>query len=291
MIKDVLNEELGISNSVSLLTLRIKNLISSDYGKNRNDMKYRVEYNLVDNKYIYIFKNEIEVIFNNDILNVEYYVLNTDDNNLIKFYNTKTNSYQRKNSIILFLSCKIFNDKINWDYYSEDLQHEVEHYFQLYKKGKSLLSSKRSRSYKKYTDLAKSDNYIDSIIGYTYYYYFKAEENAIINGLYRKIMDLHKNTFNINIKPIEILKESLHYRNISKIKEFYEIINNDENLRILLSERLDDIGKRYKSFILIMDKVINSYIKKFGRLIYKANKDVEKLYRYTLINIQDEIEL
>ena len=40
MIKEILNEELGISNKVSLLTLKIKELINNDFGKIKNNASY-----------------------------------------------------------------------------------------------------------------------------------------------------------------------------------------------------------------------------------------------------------
>ena len=75
MYKDILNEELGISNSVSLLTLKIKNLISNDYAKNFNNYSLIVEYEIIKNSFINLYKNVLNVAFESDDIKIIYYVL------------------------------------------------------------------------------------------------------------------------------------------------------------------------------------------------------------------------
>lgn len=280
MYKDILNEELGISNSVSLLTLKIKNLISNDYAKNFNDYSLIIEYEIIKNLYINLYKNVLNVTFESKDIKIIYYVLNTDNQNLINFYNSKCNSNFSDNSMILFLSCNLNNNKINWPNYSGILQHEVEHYFQSYKKNSILLSPIKQQKYNQYVKLAKSNDYIDAIIGFTYYYYTKIEQNAIMNQLYREIMDNNKD--GLRKDPKNILINNIHYSNINTIKKFINSLDNDNINKDSLKEHLTTIGKSYNSFVKTANIVINEYIKKFGRTLYKANKDIDKLYENVL---------
>lgn len=280
MINCILNEELGISNSVSLFTLRLKNLISNNYAKHSDDSLLMVEYEIVKNQYITLFKNVFITNFENNDVKIIYYVLNTDNQNLISFYNTKCVSQCSGNSIIIFLSCNYINNKINWRYYSGILQHEVEHYFQSYKKNSILLSPKKQQEYDNYINLVKSNNYIDVIIGYTYYYYTKVEQNAIMNQLYREIMDNNKD--GLRNDPKDILVNNVHYLNINQIKKFIDVLNKYDFYKDDLKNHLKNINKSYNSFIRIANTVIDEYIKKFARTLYKAKKDVDKIYEHTI---------
>lgn len=280
MINYILNEELGISNSVSLFTLRLKNLISNNYAKHFDDSSLMVEYEIVKNKYITLYKNYFITNFENNNVKIVYYVLNTDNQNLINFYNAKCVSQYSGNSIIIFLSCNSTNNKINWKYYSGILQHEIEHYFQSYKKNSILLSPKKQQEYDNYINLVKSDNYIDVIIGYTYYYYTKVEQNAIMNQLYREIMDNNKD--GLRNDPKDILVNNVHYLNINQIKKFIDALNKYDFYKDDLKNHLKNINKSYNSFIKIANTIIDEYIKKFARTLYKAKKDVNKIYEHTI---------
>ena len=280
MISSILNEELGISNSVSLFTLRLKNLISNNYAKHFDDSSLMVEYEIVKNKYITLYKNYFITNFENNNVKIIYYVLNTDNQNLINFYNAKCVSQYSENSIIIFLSCNSTNNKINWKYYSGILQHEIEHYFQSYKKNSILLSPKKQQEYDNYINLVKSNNYIDVIIGYTYYYYTKVEQNAIMNQLYREIMDNNKD--GLRNDPKDILVNNVHYLNINQIKKFIDALNKYDFYKDDLKNHLKNINKSYNSFIKIANTIIDEYIKKFARTLYKAKKDVNKIYEHTI---------
>ena len=63
MIKYILNEELGISNSVSLLTLKIKNFVSNDYSQNFNNASLKINYEIVKNRYVKLHKNSLDIKF------------------------------------------------------------------------------------------------------------------------------------------------------------------------------------------------------------------------------------
>ena len=160
MRQNILNEELGISNAVNSLVIRLKNLISNNYSKNNDDTKKYVLLGGV-NKYI-VFTNIISVNFENKDIDVEYYVLNHKSEKVkqsfIKEYHSNCSNEILKITLYLTLNN---NDKIDWLSCSLDLQHEVEHLFQLYKKEKPIFSNKKIEKY--IDELERIENIIEGI--------------------------------------------------------------------------------------------------------------------------------
>lgn len=279
MINDILNEELSISNDVNDLTIKIKNLISNDYARNIGyERCYTILYKGFNRE---VFSNEITINYANKSIIVVYYVLEDASQEITKQYNSLFNSTSNNRILRLELYLTSHNNKINWKKNSKDLQHEVEHLFQLIKKGKDLLSDKQFSEYNKLKSLTTYDDYYDQIIGYTYYYYNKAERNAIINGLYREIIDL--NTDGLVTDPLEIIKKSPYYHNIQIIKNTIENHKNHEQLE----NKLKNINKTLKQYLRIANIVIDEYSKAFGRLLYKVKKDIESVNEDLLINLSN----
>lgn len=279
MINKILNEELSISNDVNDLTIKIKNLISNDYARNIGyERCYKMLYKGFNRE---VFSNEITINYDNKSIIVVYYVLEDASQEIIKQYNSIFNSTSNNRILRLELYLTSHNNKINWKKNSRDLQHEVEHLFQLIKKGKDLLSDKQFYEYNKLKALTTHNDYYDQIIGYTYYYYNKAERNAIINGLYREIVDL--NTDGLVTDPLEIIKKSPYYNNIQIIKNTIENHKNYEQLE----NRLKNINKTLKQYLRIANIMINEYSKAFGRLLYKVKKDIENVNEDLLINLSN----
>lgn len=279
MINKILNEELSISNDVNDLTIKIKNLISNDYARNIGyERCYTILYKGFNRE---VFSNEIIINYDNKSIIVVYYVLEDASQEIIKQYNSIFNSTSNNKILRLELYLTSHNNKINWRKNSRDLQHEVEHLFQLIKKGKDLLSDKQFGEYNKLKSLTTHNDYYDQIIGYTYYYYNKAEKNAIINGLYREIIDL--NTDGLVTDPLEIIKNSPYYYNIQIIKNTIENHKNHEQLE----NKLKNINKTLKQYLKIANIMIDEYSKAFGRLLYKVKKDIESVNEDLLINLSN----
>lgn len=277
MINKIINEELSISNDVNDLTIKIKNLISNDYARNIGyERCYTILYKGFNRE---VFSNEITINYDNKSIIVVYYILEDASQEIIKQYNSIFNSTSNNRILRLELYLTSHNNKINWKKNSRDLQHEVEHLFQLIKKGKDLLSDKQFSEYNELKSLTKHNDYYDQIIGYTYYYYNKAEKNAIINGLYREIIDL--NTDGVVTDPLEIIKNSPYYHNIQIIKNTIENYKNHEQLE----NKLKNINKTLKQYLRIANIMIDEYSKAFGRLLYKVKKDIESVNKDLLINL------
>lgn len=278
MIVDVLNEELHISNDVNYLTSKIKSIIGNNYNKNKNFIK---NYGKVLLNFDHIlFHNDIDVYMDNIniTLSIKYYVLENASEHVKKEYLIKFPSTSNNGEYELTLYLTSNYDKINWHLHSKTIQHEVEHLYQLYKKQRPLLSQKQASEYNKMSKLMSSDDYTEKIIGFTYYYYTRVEKNAIINELYREIMDLYVPGMKIDIS--EEIKKFIHFQNINIIKNY---IKDDKNIDAI-EKCLSKNGKQLKSYLRIANRMIDEYIKAFGRLLYKINKDIDERTKDLLIN-------
>lgn len=74
MLKEILNEELGISNKVSLLTLKVKELINNDFGKIKDNTDYLKIKRLTSKISINVIENKISIQFESENINIVYYV-------------------------------------------------------------------------------------------------------------------------------------------------------------------------------------------------------------------------
>ena len=277
MLKRILKEEQGISNKVSLFVLKLKNKISTDFGKNKyNESLYKI-LPLVPNKTITVINNSFDDLFENEIITIEYNVGLPKTNQEMVLYKKKYQSEMKMagKKIILYLTLNE-NNKINWKLHLSSLQHEVHHLFQTIKKGKPLIDVADMGDYNFYQNLLKSEDESEKIIGYTLYYAIKAEKEAFSNGLYREIMEQNKETYNTS--PIKILQSNTTYKNIKYI-DFY--INNNKKINSLKSKLLE-LNIDFNSYINIAFNVVENYIKSFSRIVYKAKQDLSKLYNDTL---------
>lgn len=284
MIKDILNEELAISNDVNNLTSKIKSIIGNDYNRNKD---YWGNYS----KCLPNFPYEVFVsdcVFKDDIfksIDIKYYVLEDPCDRTKKEYltNFSSTSNTKKYELIFYLIA--YNGKIDWSISSSTIQHEAEHLFQLYKKNKPLLTQKQMDEYNKMGKLRKSNDSFEKIIGYTYYYYSRVEKNAIINEFYREIMDSY--VPGSIIKPMEVIKDSVKYRNIQVIKN----VITDKEYYPILEEKLKENNKTLKSYLRVANRMIDEYTKAFGRLLYKVNKDIAEKNKNLLINYNEELHI
>lgn len=277
MLRRILKEEQGISNKVSLFVLKLKNKISTDFGKNKyNESLYKI-LPLVSNKTITVINNSFDDLFENEIITIEYNVGLPKTNQEMVLYKKKYQSEMKMagKKIILYLTLNE-NNKINWKLHLLSLQHEVHHLFQTIKKGKPLIDVANMGDYNFYQNLLKSEDESEKIIGYTLYYAIKAEKEALSNGLYREIMEQNKETYNTS--PIKILQSNITYKNIKYI-DFY--INNEKKINSL-KPKLLELNIDFNSYINITKNVVESYIKSFSRIVYKAKQDLSKLYNDTL---------
>lgn len=283
MERDILNEELGIANNVNKIMGQIKSEIGSDFTNISTDNDYYGHFLInfphkvyYDKIFVHIKELGINII-------ITYYVLPDKNEEINKEYLIKYQSSSDINKYSLWFYLTSHHGKIDWSKHSSTIQHEVEHLYQLVMKNKQLLTNKQMKEYEMMGKLRRSNVPIKKIIGFTYYYYSRIEKNAIINELYRKIIDSY--IPGSKIDPMEVIKKDTKYKNIQVIK--YAI--NDEDYLQSLEMCLNEIGKELKSYLRVANKMINEYTKAFGRLLYKVNKDIEEINKGLLINYNDTL--
>lgn len=278
MIKEILKEELGISNKVSLLTLKIKEMINNDFGRIKNNSFYYKTKTLIKNINIMVVENVLSLPFDDVDINVIYYVAMPNNETELKLFlkKYKPECNNDLDNLTIYLPLTLSNNlKIDWKGKTASLQHEAHHLFQIIKRNKPILDADEMVEYNKFCDLANSQNENDRYIGFVFYYAIKAEKEAFANSLYRTIMDLNKESYINN--PIDILEEYPTYKNIKQIKSFLSLISKDEYRFNELKIRLDDLNINLDYFFKIANKVIESYIKSFGRIVCKAKNDLFRL--------------
>lgn len=280
LIDYIILEELGISNDVIALTSKLKSAIGKDYVKCKNTGNtFLVRIPLLPNDDIIVLKREKKIKFFNTSITVTYYVI--DDtrwkNSIVNLYFQRyhSNFNNDTNELKLFLAGD--GKKISWDRSDSTLQHEIEHWYQQYRKGDALLDAKHMKKYTFAQNLLKDTNPVKRNIGFVYYYAENIEHAAIMNGLYAKIMST--NAISMIENPEDILKEYLHYKNIDVIRTDIYSLEKDAKLKQLFIDALADINKTYDSFIKLANKTIDKYIKGFARTIYKAKKDLDEQYK------------
>lgn len=282
MVKDIINEELGISNDIKVLVSLVKNRIGDDFSKNYKNKSY---YYGLNQEFPYkVFHGDIGIKWRDIDIHIIYYVMPDNDEYVTRNYLRRFNSTSNIEKYELNLYLVGYNNKILWENFNRTIQHEVEHFFQLYKKGKELLTAKQNEEYQNLLPLTRSTDYYEKIIGFTYYYYNRVEKNALINGMYGEIMGKYLPGYNLD--PLEEIKKSSVYNNISKIKKFIK----DKNELPFIINRLTNINKDIKSYLRIANTVVNEYTKAFGRLLYKLKKDIADANKDLLINL-DNVEI
>ena len=282
MDKEILKEELGISNDVKMLVSLVKNRIGDDFAKNYKNKK--LYYGLNQEFPYKVFHGDVSIKWRNIDIHIIYYVMPDNDEYVIRNYLKRFNSTSNIEKYELHLYLVGHDNKILWENFNRTIQHEVEHFFQLYKKGKELLTAKQNEEYQSLLPLTRSTDYYEKIIGFTYYYYNRVEKNALINGMYGEIMGKYLPGY--NLEPLEEIKKSSVYNNIKKIKQ---VIKSDSDRRFLIN-RLNLINKDIKSYLRIANTVVNEYTKAFGKLLYKLKKDIADANKHILINL-DNVEI
>ena len=275
MEQNILKEELGISNDVNKIVSQLKSFIGDNYNKNKDSIKKYVKLPNFQNS---VFKNDFNIKINgiNIEIHVIYYVLLNPSLNIKNEYLRKFSSTSESVKYELELYLTAYYDKIDWNEHAATIQHEVEHLYQLFKKEKPLLTDKQLKSYNKMKMLRKSNDFLTSIIGFTYYFYNRHEKDAFINGVYREIIDSYISGMNFN--TIDLIKKTQIYQDIQLIKD---IINNKNNWSDLCN-RLEQNNITFKSYMRVANTMISEYTKSFGRLLYKLNKDIGELNKTKL---------
>lgn len=262
-IKQVVNEELGISQEVKEHVDNIFKLII-------NDAKSKVKYPGLLISYPYVKTGKL--IYNIQYfrlleITVYYKILYLKD--LQEFNNTDyVAGEQWVDENHLILQTTIIYDKSKNKYidYEGSLQHEFEHVFQEIKSGKQILSNQTSKKiYTTAVTLIDSGKKFESLVGYVVYYANRFERDAFVNDTYKIIMG------NESENPYSVLKNTITYKNIKAIK--YAVIDNDNRQKIEPIVK-SYFNKSYNWFYNMAVKTVKEYTNKMGKMMVKVINDI-----------------
>lgn len=261
-IKEKLYEELGVADIVSTAS---SNLLSEiiKHSKTVPSGKYGIQR----------FKHgEFNYLFENNTINVFYdlYYMSTYDDIKYSIPSNRGTSNKINNNVYKLKVTIVYIRDINkYIDVNGNIQHELEHIYQMIKSGKNLLSKSGSRILYRNAEILRgfSDIY-SKIVGTVIYYACKFEKDAFANAIYKQIID------NPNVNPYETLKSTITYQNINIIKQ-----------RVLDTEIYKDkyanivkiyFSKNYQWFYNLANKVVKTYINKIGKVYAKAFNDLNK---------------
>ena len=260
--KQIVNEELGISQEVFQISKDVYDKICSDI-KTRDSEKIDI---------CNIKRGVVKCSLKDVEFDINYTYRNFLDKNLLKHIDKSGLSeggtvFLNKNFIICNINLYGIGGSINEEDAMDTIQHEIEHIYQ------QIMSNKRipgddDRYAKMRTDL-ESNNEVRKTVGRLVYLCYKSEQDAFINGTYAWCMTNDSTT------------EPYSYRNIKncpagklylEMKDLYEVVfNNMEMEKIITTE-----------YGLNNEKVmfsIKDFGRKLGKVLVKVNKDKSKIWR------------
>ena len=280
-INKILNEELGISDEVVIVTNLIFDKIINEY-KNK---RYK---NIIPlGKGIYEYQGyfiETNVFGHN--LTIEYSIFNFNDRICREEYIAKNgNGYMNSGSNFRYLgngeNIKLVTNKImvvleaisgnviNEENALDSTQHEIEHIFQQSSMDKEFGNIKL---YRIVSNNLYSENKFASNLALVLYMSFKSEIEWYANGLYAYVKRrMQEAPININ----QIFRESAAYEKLQQMYTAKNFINaniNDKRMdAAFYPYRFTNIKK--EKIGKIMDLTIREMVRRFGRALIKARKD------------------
>lgn len=254
-ISQLVKEELGISETVKDITNGIMSAIIKD--KKRKPL----------------FKNKISgVIKDFDLFGVKteilydvYFVKDKSEIDSLGLSNLGAHNSTTKTlrTTVVFL-----RDENRYIDLGGTLQHEVEHAYQESRSGKPLLTSKNTDIYVKANRMMRTGDLYERLVGWTLYLANRFEKDGKMNGLYSEIMD------NWGKAPIDVVKETNIYQNISAIKKFIED-KSPACKKGIENACQKNFNRHYNWWRNMAKKVVSAYTNKIGKIIAKAEKDME----------------
>jgi len=263
-IRYKLYEELGVADIVSTTSNDILSKIIQ-HSKTVPSQKNSIR-NYKHGNFAYNFENST-ININYDLYYVSTYndIFYSISNNRGSSNKINNNTYELKTTIVYVSDINQYID------FNGNLQHELEHIYQMIKSGKHLLSNRDSLSlYKKSEKLKNSFDFCDKIVGTVVYYGCRFEKDAFANAIYRQIIN------NPNNNPYETLKSTITYQNINTIKKY--VLDSEIYKNKFTDIVKTNFGKNYTWFYNLTNKVVKTYINKIGKVYAKAYNDLNKKY-------------
>ena len=253
-LKLLIKEELGILEGIHDEVLKIYNRIIDDLPK-REKIK--------EDDFI-IQKGSVPCSLLGHDFKISYRYRNFQSKEVVDAYGednlvTGGSSYLGKYWVICEINLYGVSGVINKQRTVEVIQHELEHIYQEFRTQKTIPNN---MFYAKMRTDMESSNENRRKIGRLIYGCLKSEQEGFINGLYSYCM---VDNFQTPPDDYSNIKNSEAWKLYSEIVDVYkELQNNSEMLNIL---------KEYKWSIKKIEKHIDNFIKRIGRVLIKVNND------------------
>ena len=270
-LQRIINEELSINLEVDRLTSQLYLIFLKNF-KN-------IKFNNIDNKIslaTMVLKNVN--IFNQNF-SVKFNCYNTNDknnyNSMINKYHCYNGSTDFTNNIIT-INIGVFSGSKYLDF-DNVLQHEIEHVFQMSKKGilNNYGKSDNNKLYNKALTVIQNKDKYNSYqfnCAFLLYYLSDNEVDAFVNQLYRELVNGNP----MDEETIVANSSAMVYYKMSK-----NILNKLDINNIAYTTALWSLGiktnKDRKWFLDYCEKAIDRAITKIGKVIVKARKEHENI--------------
>ena len=255
-IREVIKEELGISEEVIKLTNQfydemvntIKNCTEQE--KNETCIKKTCSMKFMIND----IKVTSSITYRN-FLSKEYNKLYD-----MPYITNGASFFVTNNLYFCFINVFAISGTIVKEKAMETIQHEMEHIYQQIQMGKGF--GGESLYVKIKTDMESSDEGRNKI-GKLFYYTLKYEQEGFCNGLYGYLMDINQPYSD------DLLMKTESWQNYTFLKQTFNELKDNDTLKSIFNEYFTNFGITIKD----IEKEINNYLHRIGRVIIKVKKD------------------
>lgn len=255
----ILQEELGIADDVINETNRIFNLVLEDL---KTSVKTKNKMNIT------IQKGSFKTIVFNANINVNYTYRNVPTKELFdKIDNTSFSDgwsiYFSDKHIMCTIQFYGISGNINKQMLKSTIQHELEHIYEQKNRKKMFSDNEYYSQIKTLMDSSDENKYK---IGRLLYSCIESEQNGFSNALYAYLMDIMDKEYSN-----EDLYESPIWKIYTETKQIFEELKNNIEMRLIAKNLLGDL------YFLKIEKAINNFIRKIGKVVIKVKQDKIKL--------------
>lgn len=255
-IKQIIQEELGISEEVIKLSkqfydemvVAIKNCKEQEQTETCIKKSCSLQF-MINN-----IKVSASITYRN-FLSKDYSILYE-----MPYITNGASFYVTNNLYFCFINVFAISGTIVKEKAMETIQHEIEHIYQQIQMGKGFGSD--SLYIKIKTDMESSDEDRNKI-GKLFYYTLKYEQEGFCNGLYAYLMDVNQ-PYSDNL-----LIKTESWENYLFLKQTFNELKNNTALKTIFNEYFLNYGITIKD----IEKEINNYLHRIGRVIIKVKKD------------------
>lgn len=222
--------------------------------------------------------NDLYKIINNGATEFTYHFFSLGDfriiveNVITRTPNIVLTAQTNKKEQTLKLQVAYYNNKILELPLKEEIQHEVEHLFQL-SNNEEYQTSLFDAIYDKALDVFSDNNATPFDVDLARYIYCCStkEQDAFINELYQKLYNT-VNDFKNDSPDIKSISESEIYKCRWVIKNMLNTLNNEYNYTTY-NDSLKKYGKNKKWFITLGETSLKRIEEKIRKVVTKAKKD------------------